>query len=73
SHGKRADFEAASGIITFAPGETERFITIVVIGDNKMEHHEFFTVELSNPTGATIDRDRGVGLIIDDDGRNKHH
>ncbi|MPZ71585.1 MAG: hypothetical protein GEU71_19025, partial [Actinobacteria bacterium] len=47
SHGKRADFEAASGIITFAPGETERFITIVVIGDNKMEHHEFFTVELS--------------------------
>ena len=73
SQGRNADFTPKSGTVTFAPGETVKYITIEVIGDHKKENHEYFTVRLSSPTGATIDHGIGIGLIIDDDGRNKHH
>ena len=73
SRGHNADYLSNGGTVSFAPGETEKIVTVLVIGDNRNEDHEFFLVRLSNPTGATIDREWGAGVILDDDGRNKHH
>src|SRR5439155_25759270 len=39
-----------------------------VNADDKKESDEKFTVDLSNPTGATIADGQGVGTIVDDDG-----
>jgi glucose/arabinose dehydrogenase len=62
------DFNAASGTITFAPGQTSRTIFIQTVNDAKIELTETFTVVLSNPTGGGVIADgTGVGTIIDDD------
>ncbi|MFC1840027.1 Calx-beta domain-containing protein [Thermodesulfobacteriota bacterium] len=39
-----------SGTVTFAPGETQKTITVQVSGDTTVENDEGFTVTLSNPT-----------------------
>jgi len=57
-----SDYAAASGTLTFAPGETTKTITIDVLGDTVVEGTETFGVVLS--TGAT-----GTGTIVDDDNR----
>jgi hypothetical protein len=63
-----ADYVAATGTLTFAPGETEKTVTIAVNGDTLVESDETFFVNLSNATGgATIADGQGVGTIIDDD------
>jgi hypothetical protein len=64
-----SDFQAASGILTFAPGETSKTITVPIIGDRLGEPTETFTVSLSNPTNATIGDGYGVGTIVDDEPR----
>lgn len=48
------DYVAKSGTLTFAPGVTSRPITVTVIGDNKLEDLETFTVALSAPSGAGL-------------------
>ncbi len=48
-------------------GETSTEITIRVNGDVKLETDETFFVNLSNPTNATINIDRGEGTIANDD------
>jgi hypothetical protein len=61
------DFEQARGKLTFAPGDTSSPITIEVTGDTAIERDETFSVDLSDPQGATVARARGVGTIRDDD------
>ena len=63
------DYDARSGTLTFAPGETSKTITIVVRGDKKNEADETFFVNLSGAIGALILDGRGVGTILDDDRR----
>ncbi len=55
------------GTLTFEPGKTRQTIRVEVLGDIQFENDETFTVELSNPTHATIDDDRGIGTIDNDD------
>ena len=43
------DYEAASGTIEFAPGETTKTFTVNVIGDFAREADEEFFVRLSDP------------------------
>ncbi|WP_392530961.1 Calx-beta domain-containing protein [Nostoc sp. C117] len=62
-----SDYNSASGTITFNPGETSKTLSIGVIGDNKAETNEAFSVNLSAPTNATITDSLGVGTIINDD------
>ena len=62
-----SDYTAASGRITFAPGVTSQSIVVSVLGDKLVEKDEIFVVDLSAPTGATIARAQGIGLIINDD------
>jgi hypothetical protein len=62
------DYTAASGTLTFAPGETTKTITVNVIGDTVAEPDESFNVTLSNPTsGLTITDGLGVITITNDD------
>ncbi|MBX3412124.1 MAG: cellulase family glycosylhydrolase [Pirellulales bacterium] len=62
-----SDYNAASGTLTFAPGETAKSIDIAVRGDTLAEATETFRVVLSNPAGATIAAGAGTGTIIDND------
>src|SRR5262249_40420148 len=61
------DYNATSGSITFAPGETSKTITIVVKGDKKKESNETFFVNLSSASGAWILDGQGLGVIVNDD------
>src|SRR5207249_2953752 len=53
--------------LTFSPGQTTKTITVPVNGDLVDETDETFTVNLSNPTNATLSTATGTGTIIDDD------
>ena len=48
------DYFAASGSVTFLPGEFSKEISIEIISDVYLEPDEFFTVELSNPVNGYI-------------------
>src|SRR5262249_10294656 len=63
-----SDYTSASGTLSFAPGTTSQLITVAVLGDTLSEPTETFTVNLSNPTHATIADGQGVGTILDNDG-----
>ena len=62
-----SDYVAASGTLTFAPGQTKQTITVAVNGDTKYEANETFTVNLSSPAGANIATGKGTGTIQNDD------
>jgi hypothetical protein len=62
-----ADFTAASGTLTFSPGQTARTFSVSILGDLLDEAAETFLVNLSNPANATIDRAQAVGTIVDND------
>ncbi|HVJ80061.1 MAG TPA: FG-GAP-like repeat-containing protein [Planctomycetia bacterium] len=62
------DFSAASGTLTFSPGQTSKTITVNVRGDKKREGDEVFYVDLFHPSSnASIDQSRGTGTIVNDD------
>ncbi len=60
------DYEAQTGTLTFAAGETSKTIAVQVLGDQLMETDETLQVTLSNPTVATIDTATATGTIEDD-------
>ena len=62
-----ADFNAVSGTVTIAAGQTSGVVSVPIRVDQISEFTESFTVKLSNPTGAVIGRTTGVGRIFDDD------
>ncbi|MFO0808128.1 MAG: S8 family serine peptidase [Gemmataceae bacterium] len=62
-----SDYTAASGTITFAPGETTRAVLVRTLDDALAEPTETFIVNLSNPVGATISHGQGIGTITDND------
>jgi hypothetical protein len=62
------DYQAKSGTLTFAPGETSRTVTVQVIGDRAPEADESFFVNLGS-ANAIIGDAQGQGTIIDDEPR----
>ena len=66
--GARGDYAATQGILTFAPGQTSRTITVTVRNDTRVEANETFFVNLSQASIATIAAGRATGTILDDDG-----
>jgi Calx-beta domain-containing protein/VCBS repeat protein len=64
-----SDYQAASGMLTFAPGETSKTITVLVNGDRLAESNETFNVNLSGATNAVIGDGQGMGSIVDDEPR----
>jgi len=63
-----ADYEAGSGVLAFAPGETVRQVSVAVRTDDEMEGVETLTVVLSNATGAEIADGEGRGTIVSAEG-----
>ena len=62
-----ADYTATSGTLTFAPGEDSKTIPVPTLEDEIDEENETFTLNLSNPDGATIQDGTATGTINDDD------
>ena len=64
-----SDYVATSGgPVTFAVGEVEKPIVVLVNGDTVDETQETFFLDISNVTNATVSSSRGNGFINDDDG-----
>ncbi|MBC6419310.1 MAG: DUF1194 domain-containing protein, partial [Prochloron sp. SP5CPC1] len=62
------DYTLTSGTLTFNPGQTSQTITVQVIGDNRVELDETFSVNLSNATNADIAADnQAIGTIENED------
>ncbi|HEY9664591.1 MAG TPA: Calx-beta domain-containing protein, partial [Allocoleopsis sp.] len=57
----------SSALLSFSPGQTTKTISIPVIGDTQVEGNETFSVNLSNPTNASIASGKAIGTITDDD------
>ena len=58
------DYEAASGTLTFAPGETERTVRVRVLDDAVEDSGETFRLVLSAPAGATLADPEALGTIL---------
>ena len=63
-----SDYVATSGVLSFAPGETEKSVVVLVNGDTVDETQETFFLDISNVQNATVNSSRGTGFIVDDDG-----
>lgn len=62
-----ADYAAASGTLTFNPGETAKTIPVTVVGEVTFEPDETLTVMLSKPVNGTIADGSAIGTITNDD------
>ena len=65
-----SDYQATSGTLTFANGETLKTFTVPILEDSLVEGNEFFTVLLSNlqpPSAAQLVTASAAVTIIDDD------
>ena len=63
-----SDYTATSGTLTFAAGEIEKPVVVLVNGDTVDEAQETFFLDVSNVQNATVGSSRGTGFINDDDG-----
>ncbi len=61
-----SDYAAASGTLSFAPGETSKTVAVAVHGDTAFEGDETFTLRLSG-AGATVTDGQGTATIRNDD------
>ena len=62
-----SDYNAASGTVSFLPGELTTSINVNILSDTLSEGDETFYVNLSNPILATISDNQSVVTITDDD------
>ena len=61
------DYEAASGTLTFAAGETAKTVRVAVLDDGHDDDGETMTFALSNARGARIADGEAVGTIENSD------
>jgi hypothetical protein len=62
------DYQAASGTLTFAPGQTSQTITVSALANPLAAPPVTFTVNLSGASGAAIAQGQGTGTIINSQG-----
>ena len=60
-----SDYTAASGALTFNPGDTSQTVSVTVLTDSDDEGQETLTLTLSNPSQATLDDATATGTIED--------
>ena len=61
------DYLAATGTLTFGPGESARTILVSLLDDGEHEPEETMAVTLSSPTRAVVGVGAATGRIVDDD------
>ena len=61
------DYSAASGTLTFGPGETAKTVSVVILDDSLVDNGETITLRLSNSSGASIADAEATGTITDDE------
>lgn len=61
------DYETNSGMLTFAPGETSKIVSVKVNSDTLSEANETILLNLSAPTNANIAMGTGTATITNDD------
>ena len=61
------DYTRTRGTLTFAPGETEKTVSVPILDDAIDEGEETFTLKLRNAKGAYIVDDEATGTIENDD------
>jgi hypothetical protein len=61
------DYAAVSGTLTFAPGETVKYVYVPLIDDAVDEAEETVEFLLSSASGATVVDSRAVYTIVDDE------
>jgi hypothetical protein len=68
-----SDYNARSGTLTIAAGQTTGTISVTVLGDTRYEANETVRLTLTNPTGATFAGGGaslvGTGTITNDDAK----
>ena len=62
-----ADYERATGTLTFAPGETTQAIEMAVLDDARDEGTETLTLRLSDAAGTPLAAAEGTGTIVNGD------
>jgi hypothetical protein len=62
-----SDFTAASGTLSFSPGQTTRTVSVAVTGELAYETDETFTLNLSNAVNASTRSGTGTATITTDD------
>jgi hypothetical protein len=61
------NYVATSGTLTFAPGETMKFISVMILGDTPGDDCVDFDLFISGATNAMIEDDMGQGDIVEND------
>src|SRR5262249_15595090 len=59
------DYQAVSGTLTFAPGQTSQTISVLIPAETAAKPNETFSVALSNPVNATLAQASATGTIVD--------
>ena len=62
-----SDYEAASGTLTFVPGQTRKTVQVITLDDAHDEGRETFTLRLSGASGARITDSEATGTIANSD------
>jgi chitinase len=61
------DYEATAGVVRFAPGETQKTLTVTILGDEVAEGDETFALRFSEIEGADTDDLEATVTIRDDE------
>jgi len=61
-----SDYTATNGTLNFAAGETQKTITVAITNDTVFEGAQDFSVQLGNPSNATLGDTTQVATIVDD-------
>ena len=51
---QKSDYMVGTGTLTFAPGETSKTFSLLVVNDAYQEGAESFSISLTNPSGTTL-------------------
>lgn len=62
-----ADFTGGSGLLTFAPNETLKTVTVPIVDDTVDEPNETFKLTLAGPSGAALTDPSAEAVIVDND------
>ena len=63
---ERGDYITALGTLSFAPGETSKSFIVLINDDSYVEGNETFSVNLSNPSGASLGAPSIATVTIND-------